>query len=824
MPFDAEARKLSVEEWLEYRARCARHRALHPDYDAEWRRPTASAAEKVWQLLSPHGLDLKTLTLPFAKGAEPDERAELELTAKQALVVVLDCALRAGRRGGQVTYNMLFDALAEKWSDHYRRAQQASGASQVRDMHLETAKASRRDLLRNGVLLDEQWEIATGAWSRTATCQNPLYWLTRLPARGYRLDVNANSLELVEFERLVREDPSYRAPERGWRLLLADDPLPLHGPRPEICAERAYNVVWNGPESERLFALQSKTRLIFQAKVFEDDYQRYRRNATKIRDCLWERFKVDSDAPRTSVTRGGRYFASEREQQLWGVEPRLRPGVKCLLSAYDKAKRHLDAFRALHDQLQQLPRIQAASDSITIKTSMYRVKNRRYQTTHFWPSSVSARPDADATPSDDEEVNNEAVTLSTSQRARWFAWVSTTDHWREYLTGVDIAGSQTQILVALLGLDGLSVATFAKQGFNQLLAEYAWRLHTEGTITLNDGYKGAADPKLKALIKNLWMRVLYGSRVEQVIMDQSKDHHTYGPGWMILDEVVSEEYRSAMKTAWRQCTPVLGNGTRTQDPRRKCVEAVKRAREKYGQQYAQALKRAAASAQNFLMAVPDYDRVNTFLEACKRLAEVAVERDPYAGVVLVDPFDGAEVRWNPVKRADVELPSNGPKLILSLPGTKTRRNPPQRDGKPYANDYPVNLRKLKQMIAPCLVHMLDAYFSSLVMKRLAESEVRDFIGIHDCWLIPSGTWRNTDDGRLVDQLGLLEAIIEDAAVEWFHGLGCVYDNLIEYLGSDSNYGAFVRTAKDTWKTRKQAGCRPHFGSAQSLPFSVTRSL
>jgi hypothetical protein len=99
MSYRVDSAKLSVEEWYEYRARCARHREQFLEYDAGWQRPGTHAAETIWQRLAQYGPQLKTLTPSFVDGAAPGERHELELTAKRALVVVLDCVIRAGRRG-----------------------------------------------------------------------------------------------------------------------------------------------------------------------------------------------------------------------------------------------------------------------------------------------------------------------------------------------------------------------------------------------------------------------------------------------------------------------------------------------------------------------------------------------------------------------------------------------------------------------------------------------------------------------------------------------------------------------------------------------------
>lgn len=93
------------------------------------------------------------------------EHAEFVLTAKRALVVVLNEFVTAARRHRMVTLNHVFDALAARWSPTYRDVIEEGRASQVRDMRRETAIASRRDLVRSGVRLDAIWRFVVGRWS-----------------------------------------------------------------------------------------------------------------------------------------------------------------------------------------------------------------------------------------------------------------------------------------------------------------------------------------------------------------------------------------------------------------------------------------------------------------------------------------------------------------------------------------------------------------------------------------------------------------------------------------------------------------------------------
>src|SRR5262249_40032635 len=49
--------------------------------------------------------------------------------------------------------------------------------------------------------------------------------------------------------------------------------------------------------------------------------------------------------------------------------------------------------------------------------------------------------------------------------------------------------------------------------------------------------------------------------------------------------------------------------------------------------------------------------------------------------------------------------------------------------------------KLRKMLAPCLIHMLDSLFASYVMFALAADGVINFVSVHDCWFCPAVVYR-----------------------------------------------------------------------------------
>lgn len=73
--------------------------------------------------------------------------------AQQALLVALDAAILAGEDGRMLTTNLVFDALAARWSDHYRRTVDQGPARISYEMHPGVLGASLQDLRSHGLTL-----------------------------------------------------------------------------------------------------------------------------------------------------------------------------------------------------------------------------------------------------------------------------------------------------------------------------------------------------------------------------------------------------------------------------------------------------------------------------------------------------------------------------------------------------------------------------------------------------------------------------------------------------------------------------------------------
>jgi hypothetical protein len=159
----------------------------------------------------------------------------------------------------------------------------------------------------------------------------------------------------------------------------------------------------------------------------------------------------------------------------------------------------------------------------------------------------------------------------------------------------------------------------------------------------------------------------------------------------------------------------------------------------------------------------------------RRVGETA---DTYTGLGLRDPFDGAAFTWNPLlkDRATAIQLHGGLRVWLYPPA-----------GPMKAGRWPVDVKALRNMVAPCIVHALDAAYSGFVMRELVARGVSSFTAIHDCWLVPAYRLRD------------LEAAMGSAAAPWLKSLGVVYDALEPHL--EDEYRLRWLAARAAWSQR-----------------------
>ena len=299
--------------------------------------------------------------------------------------------------------------------------------------------------------------------------------------------------------------------------------------------------------------------------------------------------------------------------------------------------------------------------------------------------------------------------------------------------------------------------------FKAYLAERLWALHERDRDVLNDGYSGPNDMRLVAFVKEHWMRRNYGGKVSQIVRDLARETETYGPGWRCDVFAAGDGNRPAGVTV------------------------------------------AESLAARFFASLPNWSAdVTTFLDACQYIGQHA---DVYRGVVFTDPLDGAEIRWNPVERATKKIVVGAYKLEARLPGrlvkTKFRPLPANASG-----EYPVGRTELKQLVAPCLVHTLDAYFSALVLAELRWEGISNVVAVHDGWFVPA--FHNFVD-RPGGQTGqyFLDQAIRRSGHDWLAGLGAIYHKLVILL-TGSPYQDFALQIRSRWRERVAAGRWPTF--------------
>jgi hypothetical protein len=855
MPHRGESDRVTAKEWKEYRRRQAEQALVDPDYESGFRRPLQETISAAWELLEPFFAERLPQLAASHGWLEERERAELRTVAKTALVIALDSFIAAGFAHRTITVGSFFDALARRYSDHHRQ----SIAGSIWSMRRDTVMSCRRDLHLNGVKVKELWELATGSWSDKDGA-NPLFWTESVMSVGQQVFPRENSGILAQFQEIISQDRRYRSKRRVGRRLLfvryASQRKRARALRQRICAELPYDVAVNGRRGERLLDEQEKAVLLFNAEAFMEDYRRADVVERQLLKELQEVYQID---PRRSDARRGRRYWSPRQEwiyfrvihegfrlgweegdrhlnelvrkRLHGDEntaeqteeerkkrkkraeetrqkyerhcrnymtwrkkacetynvpvvaeagPRVltpvdivkahavahdfRRTVRDLIARYDRAHTHVSEYGGALAQVERFTAIQrrlfveisvsrrrrkqealTPGPYVEIKTRVDRLANRRYQTRYLWPPEVAGKSDPIA---EAEGIRGTRGTL----RSRWFKAEAPEVGEVCELVGFDVSSSQTQILAVAFGLRELEdeivkVDREERRSFKEILAREAWRMSedSEQKFELRKGYKEADDPRLVELVKELWMRVLYGSPPAWVVIQQQDDWMTYGPGWTVKN------------------------------------------------------------AKEFLKEQPFYQLLGQYLDFAREIAQRAFRRSRYAGLRLKDPFDRIKFRWNPVERDVDVLKSMGQQLRMSLPGrvVTTRHvdefepNSPNKRG-----EYPVSEKQLYRKVTPQLVHMLDAFFSSLVMEKLAKKGVRDFVGIHDCWLVPARVRLGADirDGREV-----LRETLEDATRDWYKGLGTFYDSLESHVDKDGHSGRFLAKARDAWRNRLRAG-------------------
>jgi hypothetical protein len=315
---------------------------------------------------------------------------------------------------------------------------------------------------------------------------------------------------------------------------------------------------------------------------------------------------------------------------------------------------------------------------------------------------------------------------------------------RQDLVGVDVSASQFQINAVFLGITELE-AQLKERSFKEIASERVRQRDRDrrDTFTLPRDYEDDTDPQLREQLRESLKRAaltyMYGSSPREIERTLAKSVSTYGPG--------------------------LGSG---------------------------------ANIRRFLddeaLNLGDIER--WWMPLCRLAAKTACERDPFAGLVVTDPFDGASQRWNPVAwKIALCAGADEVRIYAKVPLVRSKGSL-QPAAPNAAGDYPVDRDQLKRMVGPCLTQMLDASFAGYVIEGLSQ-----VISTHDAWAVP------------LDAADALAKAVDAAGEPWLRGLRVVYDDLLKYLpskGKDAKYATWLRDRKELWAARVARADWPKF--------------
>jgi hypothetical protein len=478
------------------------------------------------------------------------------------------------------------------------------------------------------------------------------------------------------------------------------------------------------------------------------EYSRVRENFAKSNSKASDSNSTDKRAP----DEGMKFLKAFKRGLAEQDEFTREEIVKASIAGWEwrqKVRRELSRYDEVRDFLRlyqaTYAQVQDKKGTTLVRSRFTRSINRRYQPLHMWPTYVGEWRLFEDAPTD--------------FRKRWFQARSPSPGLPCKLVGYDISSSQTQIIAIVFGIEALESETTntgkQQRPFKETLAQWAFENHQNRLdgFELRDvkpghtspPYSGGKDKRLQELCKALWMKTSYGSSISEVVPEQDSDPEKYGPGWH-----------------W-------------------------------------------ANAHRYLKFLNNkFPEMKMFLDASAYIGRTIAKTHPTLGARFSDPLDKSLVRWNPVRRTDYRLKSDDHTLMVSLPfGTgithEFKRGPHVR--------YPVDKGELSKMIAPCLVHMLDAFYSSLVMKKLADRKIEDIVGIHDCWLVPE---RIRIDGKIENGANILLEVMKEASEEWYRGLAPFYIVLRFYLTDHPQYGPWIQKAYDLWKGRVEKKYVPLF--------------
>jgi len=723
--------------------------------------PSETTARAVWNIVSAAlpGAPAKIATHHLPRLTEP-EAGHAELTAMKALVVAIDTCICAGRDRRNLYINTVFDAIARIWSPTFR----ATNGATTWEKTEPTVVDARRELLAAGITFDEVW--------RAVRSGLPDLYTTRgiggsRHRRGARVNVHTRSDLFRAYTAIMRDERQYQRPRPKLRLLRADQQTPSLKVAKKTIGERDYDVMYVGEATKQVIRILERTRLFLNVREVRRDWRHLR---ARVKSHPW--LRTEREWHRTNRRVAMSKTAYEKARKAFLAEHRvMRKEYNALNGRYAQVAAVVRAIRP-HRQY-------ARNGEMEIKTAYYKTRTRRFQPRHLWPTAVSSKEDvrrrivfpardisiqvdppngprpADAVlgrlPASSWRVLGEPAWYErTSPRGRWFRTHASgldleRDDWpvvdayagdRRPLVGVDMSSSMYQIVAVVLGwrkTERMLRSVDFKGGIVAAMRALAAR----GMYTLPD----ATDEQLRAGVGTI-VNVSYGATLRSILKTLANDEEKYGSRWGTSTNLQA----------------LLDEGAKIDD----ALGTVAQMRDEY-------------------------------LTTAQAVAAAASRRSPYNGIRFSDFFDGELVRWHRPGTRRRWL-SHGPTTLgIAAPiGTENNGDyPVNYVGVPYTPGGKfLNTRHcLQNLVAPGLIHALDAAFASHVILKLDAIGVRDIVMVHDCFLVPSDAWP-----------ALAEAI-EGAAEPWFRGLGPFYEVFEDYLGDDDKHAETVRRWRQAWLAR-----------------------